>query len=78
MSISEATQYIDDLIHILRIMKNTSSEKEVLANYITALDTAYTYITKTCSEPNNSNIEPPLENQITIDEAIAEALDSNE
>lgn len=78
MPISEAIQYIDDLIHILRIMKNTSSEKDVLANYIIALDTAYTYIIKTYSEPNNSNSESPLENQITIDEAIAEALDSNE
>lgn len=78
MSLSEAIQYIDDLIHILRIMKNTSSEKDVLANYITALNIAYTYIIKTSSEPNNSNTESPIENQITIDEAIANALDSND
>lgn len=64
----EAKQYINDLIDKLRIMKNTTSYKEDITNYIDALKICYSLLNNKTYKNVSSLIDDV--HQISIDDLL--------
>lgn len=67
MTESEVLFYLDELSIRLHLMKKTTSDKDKINKYLTALDYAYSKLSPNIKKSKNSS-EDPFPGQITFDD----------